>query len=767
MSREAKYTPTMKQEASGESLRFHSITAMPEYENCSFEEIRLRDYSQMKTSAAEQTTRMSKDRPNSLSVFPLKNTSSIPVSVTSSMYHPTTTRTKVTNFYKIFNPVKVKDVDKILKKYSGNEGVLFDRLAMKYNQNVSIFDYLIREIYVVPTSGVGKSPALAGTATSTSTPFHFNSPSTASNPFAGKNEKKKTPEVQPAARAASTTADLCKVGSDTATPRMMDTSVGRAYMLVDMILEYIKSVSQTNHFLHAIKLKAVAKDPMFDMAKKLIERQEEFFLQGHCTHVDLAFHYTTEEYLKDIQRFGLLSHEERMKKSSKLTHKNGQVFGNGIYTANNAFAFQKFGPAGLVVARLKGSCSQRVKKISQIQDGHSYTSIVGNKISGIDPIGYYDEIVLLESSQVIPLVRFETEAINFKHQSGSLSVEHRLEALYEVMKGLGRVVDDICNNDKNQAKLGSDTEFVSLNEFKAFYASVKTQMAGNAQNNRTNWLQQKAQLQISTAQSKVLPQAKSINVMNTIFPPMLSSTSGPSARPLKASSLSPAPKTTAAPYPPMSKAAPKPFPGVNKSSVAAAAPTFKSTVDIFPPLSGTDAASKNSSVSATQKFPPSVGKVEQPKKSDQSTQAPGSPDPPGAIGIGGVSIQTTSLGLTFQPRNTISSGWTFQPKNATSNIGGRGSLQASKAPTNTSLCGTAPSNDSNNSRNMTSHTNASANCNISSSWGANTVTFSSSSKTGFNGVIGTGEGFSIGTSTVARERKSSVSRRIVRSKRPR
>ena len=533
---------------------------------------------------------------------------------------------------------------------------------------------------------------------------------------------------------------------------MMDTSTGRALMLVDMILEYLKSVSQTNHCLHAIKLKAVAKDPMFDMAKKLIERQEEFFLQGQCTHVDLAFHYTTEEHLKDIQRFGLLSHQERMKKSSTLTHKNGQVFGNGIYTANNPFAFQKFGPVGLVVARLKGSCSQRVKKISHIQDGHNYTSIVGNKILENDPIGYYDEIVLLESSQVIPLVCFEKEAINFKCLE-SLVVEPRLEALSEVMKGLLHIVNNICNNDDNQAKVETGTALVSLNEFMTFYEGLKTQIAGNAQKNPNKSLQSNVQLGVSTAQSKVLSQATSVNVMNTIFPPMSSSTSGPFGSTIKTSAVSPAPKPTAAPYPPMSKAAPKPFPGVNKSSVSAAAPTFKPPVAVYPPISGAVAASKNSSVSATQKFPPSVVKVEQRKKSVQSTQAPPrSPDPPGAIGIGGVSTQTTS------------SGWTFQPKNTSSNIGGRGSLQASKAPINI-FCGTAPSNDSSNAPNMTSNTNTYTNCNIPFSWGANTITFSSSSQAGFNGVIGTGTGgFSINTSTVARERPQ---RRIVRAKRPR
>ena len=112
MSWDVKYTPTMKQEASGGIVCFHSITAMPEHENHSFEEIRLREYSQMKNSTAERTTTMSKDRPNPMSVFALNNISSIPVSAMSSMYHPTTTRTKVTNFYKIFNPFKVNEVDK-------------------------------------------------------------------------------------------------------------------------------------------------------------------------------------------------------------------------------------------------------------------------------------------------------------------------------------------------------------------------------------------------------------------------------------------------------------------------------------------------------------------------------------------------------------------------------------------------------------------------------------------------------------------------------
>lgn len=46
---------------------------------------------------------------------------------------------KVNKFYTVHNPTKLDEVDKLLAKYSRNEGELFKKLAKKYNVDTSVF----------------------------------------------------------------------------------------------------------------------------------------------------------------------------------------------------------------------------------------------------------------------------------------------------------------------------------------------------------------------------------------------------------------------------------------------------------------------------------------------------------------------------------------------------------------------------------------------------------------------------------------------------
>lgn len=146
------------------------------------------------------------------------------------------------------------------------------------------------------------------------------------------------------------------------------------------------------------------------MAEKLTEKQEEFARLGIDAHVDLGFHCTIDSYMEKIKLNGLMSRKERRTRKQD-DHKNGEMFGNGIYTGNNPLAFQRYGPIGIIVARLKGTCSQRLSNLSAATSNHGCNTLIGKKVLDQDPDGYYDEVVLQGSAQVIPLVCYNKPAV--------------------------------------------------------------------------------------------------------------------------------------------------------------------------------------------------------------------------------------------------------------------------------------------------------------------------------------------------------------------
>ena len=63
-------------------------------------------------------------------------------------------RERLTEFYRLHNQAKLKDVDKLLKKFYGRENELFDRLEKKYGVEVKMLE---RE---APTSKPGEPAEL-------------------------------------------------------------------------------------------------------------------------------------------------------------------------------------------------------------------------------------------------------------------------------------------------------------------------------------------------------------------------------------------------------------------------------------------------------------------------------------------------------------------------------------------------------------------------------------------------------------------------------
>ena len=82
------------------------------------------------------------------------------------------------------------------------------------------------------------------------------------------------------------------------------------------------------------------------------------------------------------------------------------VYTIGIYTSNNPTNFAHFGDIGIMIAMMKGKC---VTNSSSSPHQREYNTIIGNKTRnaskyGDDPC---DEIVLQESCQCLPLIKFD------------------------------------------------------------------------------------------------------------------------------------------------------------------------------------------------------------------------------------------------------------------------------------------------------------------------------------------------------------------------
>ncbi|KAL3921840.1 MAG: hypothetical protein SGILL_002532, partial [Bacillariaceae sp.] len=105
-------------------------------------------------------------------------------------------------------------------------------------------------------------------------------------------------------------------------------------------------------------------------------------------------------------------------------------------------SFSNFGNVGLLVARLKGTCSAKYVGSLRRAPGNEIHTVIGNKQTH-DSFGLTDEIVLRKSNQVIPLVRFSRTS-----SSGAHKVDAELQQLYDVLETLYEVVDKFCNDGR-------------------------------------------------------------------------------------------------------------------------------------------------------------------------------------------------------------------------------------------------------------------------------------------------------------------------------
>lgn len=142
------------------------------------------------------------------------------------------------------------------------------------------------------------------------------------------------------------------------------------------------------------------------VARRFSDKRDEFQQGGKPIDVQIAYHYTDERKMRSISCEGLRASEAAR-----------GVFGRGIYVGNNPHAFRSYGEIGLVCLIIVGTQRMMYDSIESSVDA-SVDSFHGNKVtrsgrhSFVNATTYYNEIVLRDRSQVLPLFQFRRELSN-------------------------------------------------------------------------------------------------------------------------------------------------------------------------------------------------------------------------------------------------------------------------------------------------------------------------------------------------------------------
>ena len=194
-----------------------------------------------------------------------------------------------------------------------------------------------------------------------------------------------------------------------------------------MILELHKTLQANDP-----NIAPVAVDDMVYTIERILTAQEDFRAAGKPTTVDLGYQYTMSENLKHIQLDGLLSKHERPANKITPAKYTGSLYGEGIYTALNASAYNcAYGDVGLMVVRLRGVEADHPAG-TRYDAGNDSITVFRNR---------HDEFIILQASkQCIPVLQFATASIvRYQPDHPGNLIVHK----YHVH--LQKIVDDVFN----------------------------------------------------------------------------------------------------------------------------------------------------------------------------------------------------------------------------------------------------------------------------------------------------------------------------------
>lgn len=233
--------------------------------------------------------------------------------------------------------------------------------------------------------------------------------------------------------------------------RMLSTNDGCAFLFVQSVLKVCKGLSDVLGDKDIIL--PVSEDDMVYMAERLLELRDTFQAEGKDVTVDIGYHYTSSSALKHIQQDGLMTYSDRLSNKNlnqqEAEPSHALLFGDGVYTGNYPAEFTKYGKVGILVARLKGKKHRvqsddvniggtlknySMKPLNKAELGQAaidagYDTVVGNKSFGRQPYYRLDEVVLLRSSQCIPLVYFPSSLVKYYHTEVPEPIKHYLDVM--------------------------------------------------------------------------------------------------------------------------------------------------------------------------------------------------------------------------------------------------------------------------------------------------------------------------------------------------
>lgn len=143
---------------------------------------------------------------------------------------------------------------------------------------------------------------------------------------------------------------------------------------------------------------------------RFVSCQETFRQMGKPITVQIAFHYTRSNVVDSILSNGLVTDRPT---------RNGALFGDGIYTCTNPYAFSLYGDIGIVVLILPGVSKQRAAVNRDLDSPNDVDSYLGNKLikkfeNGVEfpRSTYFDELVITKGQQVLPVCCYNRAIAN-------------------------------------------------------------------------------------------------------------------------------------------------------------------------------------------------------------------------------------------------------------------------------------------------------------------------------------------------------------------
>ena len=231
---------------------------------------------------------------------------------------------------------------------------------------------------------------------------------------------------------------------------MLSTRCGRACLFVQKVVavtnELLGNVPANNHS----QIKAIANDDMMFHVERLLARQDDFRESNKPILVDIGYHYTSQRNIESIKTKSLLTKQELLEQGIQNPRsRRGAFFGDGIYTANNPFAFHHGGAEGLLVVRIQGITRRAVQAQPLVPRDGSFDTIIGNKAKSSAPascVDHYDEVVLLNSSQCLPLIQYSSRIIRSSPHATGADTDSPIRIFHIAMQ---QIVDEFFNEGKS------------------------------------------------------------------------------------------------------------------------------------------------------------------------------------------------------------------------------------------------------------------------------------------------------------------------------